>query len=274
MIDVDNDHLGGAARRAARLDGAGSAVTDLQEAHQARGTAAAGKLFAFAAQHREVRAGAGAIFEQASFANPEVHDAAFIDEVVLDRLDEAGMRLRMLIGRLGLGELAGEGIDIEMALAGAVDAVSPMHAGVEPLRRVRSDALGGEHIGKLVAESGSIFFRREVAALPAPIGPGACKAIEDLTCIGFGAALLILGQVLHGSVVGHGAPQEGRNVVFLNLLELGGHACLAEILLRQNVGGNLGKLRGNVDIFEAEHNRTVGVLDLAGRLAEFDLRIG
>ncbi len=69
-----------------------------------------------------------------------------------DALDEAGMRLRMLVGRLRLGQLAGEGVDVEMALAGAVDAVGPVQAGVEPLRRVRRDALGGEHVGELVAE--------------------------------------------------------------------------------------------------------------------------
>ena len=39
------------------------------------------------------------------------------------------------------------------ALAGAVDAVGPVHASVEPLRRIRRNALGSEHIGELVAES-------------------------------------------------------------------------------------------------------------------------
>ena len=55
--------------------------------------AAAGKRFAFAAQIGEVRAGARAIFEEARLADPEIHDAAFADEVVVDRLDEAGMAL-------------------------------------------------------------------------------------------------------------------------------------------------------------------------------------
>ena len=41
MIDVDDDHLGRAARGAAGLDGAGRAVADLEEAHQARRLAAA-----------------------------------------------------------------------------------------------------------------------------------------------------------------------------------------------------------------------------------------
>src|SRR3954447_8796425 len=84
VIDVNDDHLGGAARGAARLDRARGAVADLEEAHQAGRAAAAGEAFAFAAQAREVGAGAGAVFEQARFADPEVHDAALVDEVVTD----------------------------------------------------------------------------------------------------------------------------------------------------------------------------------------------
>jgi hypothetical protein len=43
VVDVDHDHLGGAPGGAAGLDGAGCAVADLQEAHQAGRLAAAGQ---------------------------------------------------------------------------------------------------------------------------------------------------------------------------------------------------------------------------------------
>ena len=82
MVDVDDHHLGGAARGAARLDRAGRAVADLEEAHQAGRLAAARELLAFAAQRGEIGAGAGAVFEQARLAHPQVHDAAFVDEIV------------------------------------------------------------------------------------------------------------------------------------------------------------------------------------------------
>src|SRR5262249_61111707 len=107
VTDVDAHHLGGARRGAARFDGPRRAVTDLEEAHQAGRLAAAGKPLAFAAQRGEIRAGAGAVFEQARLAHPQIHDAALVDEVVGDALDEAGVRLRMLVGRLRLDELAG-----------------------------------------------------------------------------------------------------------------------------------------------------------------------
>ena len=100
VIGVDHHHLGGAAGGAARLDRARGAVADLEEAHQAARAAAARQLFAFAAQAGEVRAGAGAVFEQPRLAHPQVHDAALVDEVVIDALDEAGVRLRMLVGGL------------------------------------------------------------------------------------------------------------------------------------------------------------------------------
>src|SRR6185295_1111325 len=81
MVGVDDHHLGGAARRAARLDRARRAVADLEEAHQAGRLAAAREPFAFAAQTGEVGAGAGTVFEQARLAHPQVHDAALVDEV-------------------------------------------------------------------------------------------------------------------------------------------------------------------------------------------------
>src|ERR1700722_12282928 len=126
--------LCGAAGGAAGFDRARGAVADLEEAHQARRLAAARELLAFAAELGEIRAGARAVFEQPRLAHPQIHDPALVDEVVGDRLDEAGMRLRMLVGGRRLRQLAGFEIDVEMALARPVDAISPMQAGVEPLR--------------------------------------------------------------------------------------------------------------------------------------------
>src|SRR5207237_2699156 len=106
VIGVDHDHLGGAARGAAGLDRAGGAVADLEEAHQAGGAPAAGKLLAFATQPRQVGAGAGALLEQARLTHSAYHDAALVDEVVFDALDEAGVRLRVLVGGFRFGQLA------------------------------------------------------------------------------------------------------------------------------------------------------------------------
>ena len=274
MVDVDDHHLGGAAGGAARLDGAGGAVADLEEAHQAGRLAAARKPLAFAAQVREVGAGARAVLEQARLAHPQVHDAALVDEVVGDGLDEAGVRLRVLVGGFRLRQLLREGVDVVVALAGAVDAVGPVQAGVEPLRRVGRDALGGEHVGELVHEGTCIVLRIEIAALPAPVRPGAGEAREDLAGVGLGAVALGFRQPGERGLVGDGAPQEGGDVVLLDTLQAGGHAGLAEIFLRQDVGRDLGELRRHVDVGQPEDDRAVRIPDLAHRLAELDLRIG
>ncbi|MCY1232293.1 hypothetical protein D9M72_447760 [compost metagenome] len=123
-----------------------------------------------------------------------------------------------------------------------------MQAGVEPLRGVRRNALGGEHIGKFVTEGGGVFFAGEIAALPAPIGPGAGQAIENLAGIGLGTVVFFLGQSLQRIRVRDRPPEEGGDVVLLDALHLGRNAGLAEILLGENVGRDLAELSRNVDI--------------------------
>ena len=102
VVDVDDDHLGGAAGGAARLDGTCGAVAYLEEGEEAARFAAAGEALVLAAQGGEVGACAGAVLEDAGLAHPEVHDAAGVDEVVVDGLDEARVGLRSLIGGGGL----------------------------------------------------------------------------------------------------------------------------------------------------------------------------
>src|SRR5207302_8272616 len=114
--------------------------------------AAAREAFTGAAQAGEVRAGAGAVFKETRLADPEVHDAAFIHQIVRDALDEAGVRLRPLIGRSGGRGMAVTMVDVPMALARPVDAIGPMQACVEPLRRIGRADLRRQHEAELVVE--------------------------------------------------------------------------------------------------------------------------
>src|SRR5690606_31211267 len=153
VIDVERDHLRGAAGGSARLDGASGAVADLEKAHEAGGGAAAGEGLALAADLAEVGAGAGAVLEDARLADPEVHDAATVDEVILDVLVDAGVRLRPGVGVGALDDLVRVGrVDVVVPLGRAGDAVGPGEAGVEPLRRVRGGHLHGHHVLQLVLE--------------------------------------------------------------------------------------------------------------------------
>ncbi len=58
MVDVEDDHLGGAAGLAAGLDDAGEGVEALHEAERAAGGAAAAEIFGRRAQRRKIGAGA------------------------------------------------------------------------------------------------------------------------------------------------------------------------------------------------------------------------
>ena len=208
VIDIDDHHLGCAPRGATRLDRARGAVADFQERHQAGRLAAAGQSFAFAAQPGEIRAGARAVFEQARLAHPQVHDATVVHQIVGDGLDETGVRLRMLVSGLGFGQLAGEGVDVIVALARPIDAVSPVQAGVEPLRRIRRAHLRGQHEAQLIEERLGVVFGIEIAALPAPIGPGAGETIKHLFGRLFADDALLLGQRGERILVGDRTPQE------------------------------------------------------------------
>src|SRR3981189_1178031 len=187
----------------------------------------------------EFRAGAGAVLEQPRLAHPQIHDPAFVDEIVGDRLDEAGVRLRVLVGGLRLHELAGLEVDVEMPLARPVDAVRPVQPGIEPLRRVGRRHLHREHVDELVEEGVGILFRIEIAAPPAPIGPGAGEPLEHLLRRMLADAALLLRKGGQSLLIGGRAPQPGRNGLFLDLLQPGRDPGLAEIYLRQHVGGNL-----------------------------------
>ena len=274
MIDVDDHHLGRAARGAAGLDGARGAVADLEKAHQAGRLAAAREPFAGAAQLGEIGAGAGAVFEQPRLAHPQIHDPALVDEIVGDRLDEAGVRLRMLVGGRRLHQFAGLVVDIEVALTRPVDAIGPMQPGVEPLRRVRRHHLHRQHVAQFVEERLRVGFAGEIIRFEAPIGPGAGEAVEYLLARGLADEALLLGQVIKGRFVGDAAPQPGRDGLFLDLLEPRRHAGLAEIFLRQHVGGDLRPRRRHLDIVGMEDDRAVRVADLARGEAETDIRVG
>src|SRR3546814_5246341 len=115
-------------------------------------------------------------------------------DLVADRLDEAGVRLRVLVGAGGARQLAGREVDVVVALTRAVDAVGPVQPGVEPLRRVRRAHLACQHIAHLVVVGAGVLLGIEIAALPAPIGPGAGHAVEHLLGRSLTDEALVLGD--------------------------------------------------------------------------------
>ena len=274
MIDVDDDHLGGTTRCAARFDRAGCPIADLEETHQAGRASTTGQPLIAATQHREVGASAGTVLEQAGFTHPQVHDAVLVDEIVLDRLDEARMRLWMFVGRCRRCQNTGLMVDIVMSLAGAIDAVRPVQAGVEPLRAVRCTVLHGEHVAVLVEKRAGIFLGSEIAALPTPIRPRTGETIEHLARVNFAACSFFLGEIRKRCLVWHRAPQPRRHLRFFDLAQALWHAGFAEIFLGENVGRDLAPMFRHHDAVELEDDRTIRVLDLAEGATERNDLVG
>ena len=90
VVDVEDDHLGGAAGLAARLDGAGGRIGAAHEADRARGGAAALEVLDRGADAGEVDAGARAALEDHALFPVPVEDRVHL---VVDREDEAGRGL-------------------------------------------------------------------------------------------------------------------------------------------------------------------------------------
>ena len=274
VVDIDDHHLGRTPCGAARFDRPGGAVADAQKAHQPGGAAAARQALAIAAQFGKIRARARAVFEDPRLAHPQIHDPALVDEIVGHRLDKAGMRLRVLIGAGRSGQLAAAVVDVIMALRRAVDAIGPIEAGVEPLRRVGGAHLPRQHQPDLVVKGAGVILGVEIAALPAPIGPGSGHPVEHLAGAGFAAVALGLGQCGQTRGIGAAPPQPGRNPVFLDRRQPRRDPGLAEIFLGEDVAGDLAPFGRHLDPLGLEHDRAVGVADLAGRVPEPNRCVG
>jgi hypothetical protein len=177
----------------------------------------------------------------------------------------------VVAGIAGAGaQLAGAVIDVIVALCRSIDAVGPVEAGVEPLRRVRRAHLARQHQPQFVEEGAGIVLAVEIAALPRPVGPGAGEPVEALLGAGLAAAALGLGQQRQRGFVSGAAPQPGRHAFFLDSRDKRRHTGLAEIFLGEDVAGHLAPLGRHLDSLGGEHDRSVGVADLARGAAEGD----
>ncbi len=194
MIGVEDDHFCRAAGGAARFDGAGGAVADFEEAHQARAFSAAGEGFVRAPQVREIRPRPRTEFENARLAHPEVHDPALVHEIVVDRLDEAGVGLGPLVGILGPGHFSRNRVAVVVALGGALDSIGPVEAGVKPLGGVWRGYLAGEHESDLVVEGPGVFPVAEVVVFPSPIGPASRHPVKYMPSVPLHAEPFVLGE--------------------------------------------------------------------------------
>ena len=176
------------------------------------------------------------------------------------------MGLGMFVGGLGAGQLAALVIHIVMPLRRAIDAIGPVQASVEPLRAVGRRALAGQHMTHFVEIGAGVFFGGEISALPAPVGPGPGEPVENLLGGGFALHRRTFG--------GNRPPEELGHILFLHRARGRRHAGLAEVFLRDDVGGDLAPARGDFHVVELEDDGTVRVSDFGHRGHEIQIAVG
>src|ERR1700741_1860098 len=136
MVDVQDDHLGGAPGLAARLDHAGEGVETLHEAERTAGRAAAAEAFGGRTQRGKICTGAASPLEEHAFRLGERENGI---ERVFHRVDETGGELRRLVAGNAEFNAAGFVIPVPVLSVGVrLDAVA---ANVEPDGRVKSGIL-------------------------------------------------------------------------------------------------------------------------------------
>jgi hypothetical protein len=185
------------------------------------------------------------------------------DQVVLDGLDEARVRLGVGVGVLGELELAGLVVGDPVALRRAVDAVGPVQPGVEPLRAVGRAHLVRQHVRQLVVER----LRRPSAVEVAVLSPQ-CRqqpARRWITCL---AALLGPGaDIVVGSRVESADGHRSRRPSSAD-------ARLAEVLGDHDVGRELRPGLGHLRVGHLEDDRAVGLEILLDRVVHLTVSNG
>ncbi len=212
MVDVEDDHLGGAAGLAAGLDDAGEGVEAAHEGERAGGGAAAAEGFHAAADLGEVGACAGAPLEEHALGLGEREDRV---EGVVDGVDEAGGALRA--GVAGLGEDGVILVGVPVPVVGVGVGLEAVAADVEPDGRVEGGLLVEEQVAELGEEDLGVVGGGEVAVADAPVADGFGDAGDEGADAGltFGGADLAV-EVLGGDDVGRGhGPGGGRLDVLL-----------------------------------------------------------
>ena len=173
------------------------------------------------------------------------------------------MGLGVFISRFGFGQLAGFIIDVIVPLGRAVDAIGPVYAGVEPLRRIGRGHLVGQHVAHFIVEAPGILLAGKIAALPAPIGPGAGQPVEHLLDAGLMDITLILRQFFQRLLVLGMAPQEFRDAFLFDRFQRRRDARLAEIFLGHDVDRHLAPLLRRFNVTHIENDLAVRVADQA-----------
>ncbi len=175
VVDVEDDHLGGAAGLATGLDDTGEGVEAAHEAERAGSGAAAREGFHGAADLGQVRACARSPLEEHAFGLGEGQDAV---EGILHGVDKAGGALRARVAGAREDGLRLRAVPVPVLGVGV--GLKAVAAHVEPHRRIERSLLIDKQVGELVEEDVGVFSRGEVAVAQTPVADGFSDAADEI----------------------------------------------------------------------------------------------
>ena len=177
MPVADGVHLGGTSSLAAGTNHIGHLVINPEERHRATRDSTATDCLALGPDRRQVGAGAGAKLEEHPLTVRQLEDRL---QVVINRLDETGAALRVLVLRRGALCMTNRIIVIPVALRRVIaHAILVMQPDVEPYRRVEGTILVQAEPRQLLVKNLAIL-PAEVTVVDAPVRDGADHAMDQL----------------------------------------------------------------------------------------------
>ena len=181
MPVLDRLHLRRAARLAAGFHHGRNLIVHPHKGQRAGRCAAARQLLAAGANRGDVSSRPGTELEQHGLRGGQPHDRL---HVVVDRLDEARRRLRILVRRLRPLHVLRLPVPVVVPAA-TLHAVLVKQTDVEPHRRIECPVLMQAQPGQFAVKILAILNGGEVAVFDAPIGNRARDPVDHLADAGF-----------------------------------------------------------------------------------------
>ena len=162
-----------------------------------------------------------------------------------------------------------------MALAGPVDAVGPVQAGVEPLRRVRRGHLRRQHVAQLVEEGLRVGVRSRSSRPSSPSRSRRRRAGRTPAWTNVSPTMRSFsGSAASASSSATERHRKDGTVSSSTFFSRAGTPALRKYFCASTSDGDLLPDRRHLDVVRLEHDRAVGIADLGRGQPELDLRVG
>lgn len=116
VVDIKKKNIGREESSEEGIDRERGEVEDIEEDNEEGGIEEEGKILELEEKMDEIGKCEGKIFEKERLKKKKINDEELIEEIIEKRMDEEGVRMRMIIGRIGIGKIEGMKVEIEMEM--------------------------------------------------------------------------------------------------------------------------------------------------------------